>query len=802
MGRARAGAPSHGAVLDHSSMQFERRVASKRSPNLLVTGYAGLCQGTRETMKRNSRKRSRRDAFLAICVSSVSAALSAHAESSSPNSWTALHEPRSTAPTLHRSNDEHNHAHLSSTREKKNPVVIRRAKFNCIQPTDSSYNARHSICRLRGGEQSSQTSNSPGDENRPLAPPPPPPPPPPLPTTLTEVYENEIYSPEDQSWSAAGTAETTTVYTSSFARWTQPDGTPSPPPTTIAAPPGYEFADEWKIDVTGVGVSRDELGWEYSWDGNGLGRRRRRWLRKLKVRTVEVRDAAEILREQRIKEQDTPPRMGTNAETKESVDKAIAAAHSKKIKKEKAKERPSSTTTAVASRQASVRRSKVGGSYAGQFTRALLRPIRDNWNFKGYGISVMKSLIFPSAGGVSFRLPLSINFDWYERRPELPSITSSATYYYSNSCPWTYVLFLNASLPMELIRFCVRRFGEYTWFLAGILWSTMLVLSDALWRVLVLPATVLVRFASLLSDMALNDASVALSRSKKRNKNKKKKTKTKRKAKKGTVVILGQTFPRLPPPRSIVYSTVIQDRVGVSASWRLSATKGYEFRISYWHLFLPTMLSMASVVAKAVRLVLMLQENASKSVPMKGRVGGDLDSSADDHKFDHNILSVSRIEMWKRFAEPCEDWIQRKTGSLGLTWGGPIPEKPYLGASAVLSVSALYPPAEMSEDLRNAVSWISPRKFLAKNMQRGRKDEKGTPESHAKDMSNSEPEVFEIEEEDSTDDALPANPKQNPSGTDDDEENSKVLAGGTSDDDDLDSDNGRNEDAELPISTL
>ena len=710
-------------------------------------------------MRSVSRKRSRRVVSAAICCYPLPLTNSAHVDSSA-NAWTALNKLRSAASPRHRSNDDYKHV-----RQKK-----------------SSMFGNHVMCQIRGGEQSSQTANNPNGGNRPL-PPPPPPPPPPLPTTLTEVYENEIYSPEDQSWSAAGTAETKTSFASSFARWTQPDGTPSPPPTTIAAPPGYEFADEWKIDVTGVGVSRDDLGWEYSWDGNGLGRRRRRWLRKLKVRRVEVRDAAEILKEQKEQEKEKEP-------------PDTSKVNKPKLSDSKKEKRTGSTTTTVASRRASVRQSKTSGSYAGQFTRTLLRPVQDNWNFKGYGISVMKSLVFPSAGGVSFRLPLSINFDWYERRPELPSITSSATFYYSNSCPWTYVLFLNASLPMELIRFCIRRFGEYSWFLAGILWSTMLVLSDALWRVLVFPATVLVRFASLLSDMALNDASVGSSQKKKRNKPKKKKSKAKRKAKKGTVVILGQTFPRLPPPRSIAYSTSIQDRVGVSASWRLSATRGYEFRISYWHLFLPTMLSLASTMAKAAKLVLMLQDNASKGVTMKGRVGGDLDDSTEDDEVDQQTLSFSSFDMWKKFAEPFEDWIQRKTGSLGLTWGGPIPEKPYLGASLMLSVSALYP-TEISDGLRNAVSWVTPQTLTAKKMQRDGKDEKRTPESHASDMSNSEPEVFEIEEEDSfTDVPLPA------SGAAEDEESSKVLAGGISDsEDDNSDDEGGSEDGELPIST-
>ena len=625
---------------------------------------------------------------------------------------------------------------------------------------------RHVMCRIlriRGGD--SQAAQPPL---------PPPPPPPPPSTGLTVVYENEIYSPDDQSWSAAASS-------SSFARWTNPDGTSSPPPTAIAAPAGYDFADEWKIDVTGVGVSRDDLGWEYSWDRNGVGRRRRRWLRKLKVRRVQVRDAADVLREQREQERERKYTLEKEEEAKGNEDtkardvQKASKSETGDTKKEKEKEMD---RTKNISRRSSYRftRGSSRSSAVQRFSRAnIWRPIRDNWNFKGYGISMMKSLIFPSAGGISFRLPLSINFDWYERRPELPSITSSATYYYSNICPWTYVVFLNASLPMELIRFCIRRFSEYSFFLGGILWSTMLVLSDALWRVLVFPITVLVRFASLLSDMAINDSSSGPSaRGKKR---RKKKSKPKTKAKKGTVVILGQAFPRLPPPRGIVYSTVIQDRVGVSASWRLSATRGYEFRISYWHLFLPTMLSMASAVAKAARLMLMMQENASKSkITMKGRVGGDLDDDEDNEQ----ATSTGSIDLWKRFAEPCEDWIQRKTGSFGITWGGPIPEPPFLGASAVLSLSALYP-TEVSSVLQSVTRRLSPRSDTVNGRQRRKKDIDGSIQSI--EMLEAEGDKVTIPEK-----------SQNQ------EESFNILAKAP-EDDDLDGDKSDTDDAELPIST-
>mmetsp|Transcript_25324 Transcript_25324/g.56279 ORF Transcript_25324/g.56279 Transcript_25324/m.56279 type:complete len:889 (+) Transcript_25324:3-2669(+) len=607
----------------------------------------------------------------------------------------------------------------------------------------------------------------------------------PLHSLLTEVYENEVYSSEDGTWSASSPGDGSGSVDGSVgrdgssstpsSRWTHPNtNQPSPAPTAIVPPPGYEFADEWKIDVTSTsssssssaashsgGSTRDEWGWEYYWDyGTGVGRRRRRWLRKLRPAIVATRDAAEVLlgeqqgrRREEVVEDDgeeveVDSREASGRKTIDQQDEVVLAveksdidtaeenveekvAAKKKPKKEEARVEDKSstqpTTTSSSSsntkhpRQSSSsikRRSRPTTTPTQLLSRTILRPLRDNWNFKGYGLSIMKSLTFPTSGGISLRLPLTINLDWYERHPELPSLSSSASYYYSNTNPWTYAVFLNASLPMELIRFCVRRFGEYGWFLAGVLWSTLLLISDAVWTVLIWPVTVLGRFGSLLSDMALNDG-LTNNRSGKSNKSKTKKNSRKKKrnqrkkknnkdATDDTVIILGQSFPRLPGPRGIVYSTSIQDRVGVSASWRVSARRGYEFRISYWHLFLPTLLALASFAGKTAKLLVVSSSEREKGrVPMKGRVGGDLDEIEDDD--DEPSTVKARVDLWHRIAEPCEEWITRRTGSLGISWGGPIPDSPFWSASAVLSLSGFYP-REVADELRKSMSLLSLRR--------------------------------------------------------------------------------------------
>ena len=229
-------------------------------------------------MKPNHRKRGQRRrissaaACCCCCCCCLPAAMTATTEAAEAS---VLHQTRirsRSAPRM--GHEQHKPLHLRFLQQREDISLFGVASNVVPGPCGSIGNTpfvsrRHVMCRIlriRGGD--SQAAQPPL---------PPPPPPPPPSTGLTEVYENEIYSPDDQSWSAAASS-------SSFARWTNPDGTSSPPPTAIAAPAGYDFADEWKIDVTGVGISRDDLGWEYSSDRNGMGRRRRRWLRKLKVR--------------------------------------------------------------------------------------------------------------------------------------------------------------------------------------------------------------------------------------------------------------------------------------------------------------------------------------------------------------------------------------------------------------------------------------------------------------------------------------------------------------------------------------
>jgi len=302
-------------------------------------------------------------------------------------------------------------------------------------------------------------------------------------------------------------------------RWTTSDGKNSSSPNLLTPPKGQYFSSDWKIDVSGH--SRDKLGWEYFHNR----RRRRRWLRPLSPIPP-------------------PPLVSTLDEEERARERRKVAAKARR---------------------------------GVQQRLSIMSILRDNYNFKGFGLSCYKSFIFPKSFGAMFRLPLTANLDMLERRPYLPSISSSAGFFY----PWTLACFISVSLPVEVIRYAVLK---------------LLFWLSCLWDIMTTP--------------------------------------------------LRKNGPRKERRNNITWmpSSDVQERMGVSVSWRVSQKRGYEFRISYWHLYLPTI---------------------------------------------EYLLGKTAISFLKR-TKDVDMWLRQHTGSLGLSNSGPIPDYPHLSCSAVLSMSGLY----------------------------------------------------------------------------------------------------------------
>ena len=94
-------------------------------------------------------------------------------------------------------------------------------------------------------------------------------------TFLYELYEHEIYNPSTNTWTSR--RFTQSPITGGGGR----DST-SLDPNVCSPPRNYIFNGEWKIDMSGTSGERDGFGWEYYVGRyDGLGRRRRRWVRSL-----------------------------------------------------------------------------------------------------------------------------------------------------------------------------------------------------------------------------------------------------------------------------------------------------------------------------------------------------------------------------------------------------------------------------------------------------------------------------------------------------------------------------------------
>jgi hypothetical protein len=320
-------------------------------------------------------------------------------------------------------------------------------------------------------------------------------------------------------------------------RWTSESGNPCSSPSELPPPSGFEFVGEWKIVV-----QTDALGWEYQFRYLQPPKRRRIWLRSLEQQAF--------------------------VQTKQ---KLVVAVPSTKQRRRKS-----------------------------SIIRNTFKGVRDDWNFKGYGLSLYKSFIFPESFGLSLRLPLTMNFDWWDRHPELPSLSSSVSFFY----PWCIAGFLSGSVHVELVK----------WMFLHIYLMTVRIISLFIYHVI---AKGLFAIGSVL-----------------------------------LYPLFGKfhTLPPLPPPKMVArpkFGTEISERVGVSVSYRWSLQRGYEFRVGYWHSYLPTIMVYRNLLS--------------------------------------NIIAWTPLEESSRMS-----WWQKHFGSIGTSTGYPLPSPPHFSCSACLSLSGFY----------------------------------------------------------------------------------------------------------------
>jgi hypothetical protein len=84
-----------------------------------------------------------------------------------------------------------------------------------------------------------------------------------------------------------------------------------------------------------------------------------------------------------------------------------------------------------------------------QMHHQVIEAIQKDWNFKGFGMTFIKSVLYQNAFGLAFRIPLTLHFKTWERYPALPNIGSSIAIFLPQLC---ICLFINLSLRIEYIQ--------------------------------------------------------------------------------------------------------------------------------------------------------------------------------------------------------------------------------------------------------------------------------------------------------------------------------------------------------------
>ena len=166
---------------------------------------------------------------------------------------------------------------------------------------------------------------------------------------------------------------------------------------------------------------------------------------------------------------------------------------------------------------------------------------QQDFTFKGWGMNLYQSCVATHSRGIALRLPITSNWNWWERHPALPSFTATGALYY----PWCLIGYISCNINVDYLIWAmesiVRLIQVTLWY--GLLYAL---------KAVALP------FAILL---------VPFTRS---------------------IILPSFTIPshHVPKPQQ---SSQVQEKVGCSISWRYSLAQGYEFRVSQYYLCLPTL---------------------------------------------------------------------------------------------------------------------------------------------------------------------------------------------------------------------
>lgn len=252
---------------------------------------------------------------------------------------------------------------------------------------------------------------------------------------------------------------------------------------------------------------------------------------------------------------------------------------------------------------------------------------------------------------MSFRLPLSSNFDFWESRPFLPSLTTSIGVYF----PLQLSLFVNASLPLELLQTAIWASFDWSLFICTMLYC--IILQTIVWDIVgkmvlwnSIKATGKILALGPIDDAEDSDTEEGELIEQKRDVKERmesweEQVKLWWKEDGTSLSVLGRTYPSVPTRRRVAYKPSIADRLGVTAGVHLSKSRGFELRWSWWHMYLPTV----------------------------------------------DFLQTKFLPNTRKRKQDMYQWMIEKFASLGLVWGGFTPEAPHYSCSSIFTLSGIYP---------------------------------------------------------------------------------------------------------------
>ena len=458
--------------------------------------------------------------------------------------------------------------------------------------------------------------------------------------------------------------------------------------------------------------TRDGFGWEYyvgKYDG--LGRRRRRWVRSL----VRIRRRTS----------------GSAYKSMENNKRVVDAARKKSMN------RSGSMSTSVSGRDAKKKNTAMN-------TRSRMRVLQDQYNFKGFGWSVNKSLLHARAFGTTFRLPLSANFDSYDRYFAAPYISASTYFGY----PWVAAALLNASLPVEAVK----------WILGGVIWKLQwgIAVLSALtrgvvelsiwvflwpWRLWMATFQLMGVFTSRRFIIKTQDEDDA-----RKNDSARDRVATQSVNKSGDklnvsiethieiqdegeimsattsaataavidsprggassiaplsffakkhLTMFGNEIPTFHRTTSLAYSSTIQERIGVAVSWRVSRQRGCEYRCNFFFTCMPTRLFWEQVdeerkkhVDSVRRIVSVWKSTRSGQTSQKSIVNKEIEDK-DAIRSEAKSISKSRPKS-QSLSSALTSFLNDHSSTIGISGGWPMPTPPHFAFNLVLSMSGFY----------------------------------------------------------------------------------------------------------------